>query len=145
MGMETIKRPLLLKGGQRIPTTAIQTILSSGISSSSTDAALTAVAADTEVALVRTQGSGAGWECKLSTGRPVGTSVTVAVACDSTAPFTLLLESTTQSFYGSTFNALTWSTDSSGTAATLTKVSTATYVYVADKAVVTAAGSTGTV
>lgn len=145
MGYEKFKRPILSPKGVRIPTTAIQTILSSGISSSSTDAPLTAVAADTQVALVRTQGSGAGWECKLSTGRPVGSVVTVAVSCDSTADFRLLLESTGQAFYGSTFNALTWSTDSSGTSATLTKVSTASYVYVADKAVVTAGGSTGTV
>ena len=142
MGVDTFKRPTVFKGGARIPTTAVQTVTSTAVS---TAAALTAIRANAEVALITTSGSGAGYEVKLSTGRSIGTSVTVAVATDSTAPVTLLLESTTQSIFGSTFNALTFSTNSSGETATLTKVSATQYIGSFDAAKVTPGGSTGTV
>lgn len=166
MGYEKIKRPILapqgirvggstadpadgvgsplITGQVKIPSSGIQTIASTA-SAVSTAAALTAIATYTQLATITTTGSGAGYEIKLATGRAVGTSVTVSVACNSTVPVTLLLESTTQTLFGSTFNALTWSTDSSGTAATLTKVSTGVYTGVWDAAKVTPGGSTGTV
>jgi hypothetical protein len=148
MGFEKFKRPLdtpYVASRVKVPSTEIQVITSTAISSSSTDAALVPINKNTQLATVRTQGSGAGWEIKLSTGRQVGTTVTVSVATDSTADVRLLLESTTQTLFGSTFNALTWSTDSSGTAVTLTKVSTGIYTGVWDAAKVTPGGSTGTV
>lgn len=126
------------------PSSAIQAIASTA-SAVSTAAALTAITAHAQLVTITTTGSGAGYECKLSTGRTVGTTVTIQVAANSTVPTTILLESTTQVLFGSTFNALTFSTDSSGTAATLTKVSTGAYVGVWDAAKVTPGGSTGTV
>jgi hypothetical protein len=143
--MGTVVSRRTLTGRTLIPTGGIQRITSSGISSSSTDAGLTAVAVDTQLALIQTTGSGAGWEVSLASGRPVGQTVTVVVANNSTAPVTLLLESTSQTLFGSTFNALLWSTDSSGTPATLVKVSTSQYALVSgDAAKVAPAASTGT-
>ena len=134
-----------VQGNPVIASSAIQTILSSAIASSSTDAALTAITAVAQVATIQSTGTGAGWEVKLSTGRTIGTTVLIAVACQTTVPVTVLLESTTQNLFGSTFNALTWSTDSSGTAVTLTKLSATEYAGVWDAAKVTPGGSTGTV
>ena len=134
-----------VQGVPVVASSLIQTITSSGISSSSTDATLTLIAAKTQIATIQTTGSGAGWEMVLTTGRTIGTSVKVSVANNTTASFVLLLESTTQTFAGSTFNALLWSTDSSGTVAELTKVSATQYIFTGDAAKVAPAGSTGTV
>lgn len=166
MGVEKFKRPVLAAQGIRagssgdpgdgtvaaptitglfkVPSSAIQAIATTA-SAVSTAAALTPIAAVTQLVTITTTGSGAGYEVKLSTGRAVGTSVTVCVAANSTVPTTLLLESTTQVIFGSTFNALTFSTNSSGESAVLTKVSTGSYIAVFDAAKVTPGGSTGTV
>ena len=128
-----------------IPSSGIQQITSSGFASSSTDIAMTAIAAVTQLCTIQSTGTGAGWEIKLSTGRTIGTTVLISYASQTTVPTTVLLESTTQVLFGSTFNALTFSTDSSGTALTLTKISTSAYTGVWDAAKVTPGGSTGTV
>lgn len=133
-------------GGLVAASSGIQSIALSGVS---TAAAGTPVAAKTTTALITSTGTGAGHEVALA-ARPVGSVVNVAVECNSTVPVTLLLESTTQTLFGSTSNGVVFSTNSSGTSVTLQKVSTAAYAILGFNSLSTAArptiaGSTGTV
>lgn len=168
MGMEAFNRPVVapavVAGGSTdttptrgwligdfvqanpiVASSAIQTI-TGATGATSTAAALTPIAVATQFAFITSSGSGAGWECSITAGRTVGSRLTIVADTRSTAPITVLLESTATTFLGSTANALTFSTDSSGEGVQLLKVSTSQWGVVSrDAAKVTMAASTGTV
>lgn len=146
----------IVSGLGYVTSTQIQTITSPS-SAVSTGAALTDIARGTRYAVVTTAGSGAGYEIKLAgngstgpAGREIGTEITVGVETNSTAPVTLLLESTSMAFHGSTANAVVFSTNSSGASVSLLKLSTSEYMITGFNSLSTdarpsIAGSTGTV
>lgn len=122
-GSLTVTGSLGVAGG--IPSTAIQSIALTGVS---TAAAGTPIAKGTRVALITSTGTGAGHEVKLSTGRSVGDEVTVAVAANSTVGTVVLLETTAQTIFGTTLNAVQFTKFSSGDTVRLVKASASQYL-----------------